>query len=257
MPVAPEPHRPRHRSRQAHWAAAPDICAEDQHQHRKSCCHGPVVSVDQDQCLGYPRGVNARPREPLNENSAISDVLWLRHDSQEDQDMTPKFISRSFVVTRSSILVCGMVVGLSISTNAETVKLMDQASAQATKGSSSSPKPTARTAGIPGRTAVRRMGPLVRTSATANSRDARVSLGAAGSDPLPKVGRRIVCGRIDARRSNLIERALTKVTALEGENAKAIRHPFRLPVSIFKTKTVAASSLQSGRNNNCRRCVSA
>ena len=42
--------------------------------------------------------------------------------------MTPKFVSRSFTVIGSSILVFGMVVGMSTSTNAETVKVMDQAS---------------------------------------------------------------------------------------------------------------------------------
>src|SRR5271163_2321746 len=40
---------------------------------------------------------------------------------------------------------------------------------------SPSPKPTARSAGTPGRTAVTRMGPSARTSATANSRDAIIS----------------------------------------------------------------------------------
>jgi hypothetical protein len=42
--------------------------------------------------------------------------------------MTPKFVSRSFMFIRSSMLIFGMVVGLSISTNAETVKAMDEAS---------------------------------------------------------------------------------------------------------------------------------
>jgi hypothetical protein len=42
--------------------------------------------------------------------------------------MTPKFVSRSFMVIRSSMLIFGMVVGISISTNAETVKVMDEAS---------------------------------------------------------------------------------------------------------------------------------
>jgi len=41
--------------------------------------------------------------------------------------MTPKFVSRSFMVIRSSMLIFGMVVGMSISTNAETVKVMDEA----------------------------------------------------------------------------------------------------------------------------------
>jgi hypothetical protein len=42
--------------------------------------------------------------------------------------MTPKFVSRSFTFIRSSMLIFGTVVGLSISTNAETVKVMDEAS---------------------------------------------------------------------------------------------------------------------------------
>jgi hypothetical protein len=42
--------------------------------------------------------------------------------------MTSKFSSRSFGAMRSSVLIFGMVVGISISTNAETVKAMDKAS---------------------------------------------------------------------------------------------------------------------------------
>ncbi len=42
--------------------------------------------------------------------------------------MTPEFASRSFMIIRSSIIIFGMVVGMSISTNAETVKVMDEAS---------------------------------------------------------------------------------------------------------------------------------
>ena len=50
--------------------------------------------------------------------------------------MTPEFASRSFMIIRSSMIIFGMVVGLSISTNAETVnstnavtvKVMDKAS---------------------------------------------------------------------------------------------------------------------------------
>ena len=42
--------------------------------------------------------------------------------------MTPEFASRSFMIIRSSMIIFGMVVGMSISTNAETVKVMDQAS---------------------------------------------------------------------------------------------------------------------------------
>jgi len=46
--------------------------------------------------------------------------------------VTPEFASRSFTIIRSSMIIFGMVVGMSISTNAETVKLMDEA---ATDGS--------------------------------------------------------------------------------------------------------------------------
>lgn len=42
--------------------------------------------------------------------------------------MTPKFVSRSFMMIRSSMIIFGMVVGISISTNAETVTVMDGAS---------------------------------------------------------------------------------------------------------------------------------
>jgi hypothetical protein len=65
---------------------------------------------------------------------------------------------------------------MSISTNAETVKVMDEAS---TDGSFTIAQTSgwsgAGSAGTPGRTAVRRLGPSARTSATANSRDARIS----------------------------------------------------------------------------------
>ena len=42
--------------------------------------------------------------------------------------MTLEFASRSFKIIRSSMIIFGMVVGMSISTNAESVKVMDQAS---------------------------------------------------------------------------------------------------------------------------------
>ena len=42
--------------------------------------------------------------------------------------MTPEFASRSFMIIRSSMIIFAMVVGISISTNAETVKVMDEAS---------------------------------------------------------------------------------------------------------------------------------
>ena len=41
--------------------------------------------------------------------------------------MTPEFASRSFMIIRSSIIIFGMVVGMSISTNAETIKVIDEA----------------------------------------------------------------------------------------------------------------------------------
>ena len=43
--------------------------------------------------------------------------------------MTPGFTTnRSFMIIRSSMIIFGMVVGMSISTNAESVKVMDEAS---------------------------------------------------------------------------------------------------------------------------------
>ena len=42
--------------------------------------------------------------------------------------MTPEFAIRSFMTIRSSMIIFGMVVGLSISTNEETLKVMDEAS---------------------------------------------------------------------------------------------------------------------------------
>ena len=42
--------------------------------------------------------------------------------------MTPKFATRSFMIIRSSMMIFGMVVGMTISTNAETFKVLDEAS---------------------------------------------------------------------------------------------------------------------------------
>ena len=42
--------------------------------------------------------------------------------------MTPTFVSRSFRVVRSSMIIFGMVFAMSVSTSAETVKVMDEAS---------------------------------------------------------------------------------------------------------------------------------
>ena len=39
--------------------------------------------------------------------------------------MTPVSASRTLMIIRSFIIVCGMVIAVSISTRAETVKLMD------------------------------------------------------------------------------------------------------------------------------------
>ena len=41
--------------------------------------------------------------------------------------MTPEFVSRSIMIVRSCVIIFGMVVGMSISTNAESVKVIDQA----------------------------------------------------------------------------------------------------------------------------------
>ena len=42
--------------------------------------------------------------------------------------MTPEFAARLLRIIRSSMIIFSMVVGMSISTNAETVKVMDEAS---------------------------------------------------------------------------------------------------------------------------------
>ena len=42
--------------------------------------------------------------------------------------MTPEFASKSFMIIRSSIIAFCLVVGVSISTSAETVKVLNQAS---------------------------------------------------------------------------------------------------------------------------------
>jgi len=93
--------------------------------------------------------------------------------------VTPEFVSRSFMIIRSSMIIFGMVVGMSITTNAETVKVMDEAS---TDGSFT----IAQTSGMERRgdrrdtrqdcrQAEGAVG--ARTSATANIRDARSSRG--------------------------------------------------------------------------------
>ena len=42
--------------------------------------------------------------------------------------MTPEFVSRSIMIVRSCVIIFGMVVGMSIATNAESVKVIDEAS---------------------------------------------------------------------------------------------------------------------------------
>jgi hypothetical protein len=42
--------------------------------------------------------------------------------------VTPEFVSRSFMIMRLSMIIFGMVVGISIATGAEPVKVMDEAS---------------------------------------------------------------------------------------------------------------------------------
>jgi hypothetical protein len=42
--------------------------------------------------------------------------------------MTPEFVSRSFMLKRAPMIVFGMVVGIAISTSAETVKVMGDGS---------------------------------------------------------------------------------------------------------------------------------
>jgi hypothetical protein len=65
----------------------------------------------------------------LRDRPAI--VFWLRAARiipKGGPDVTPEFASRSFMIIRSSMIIFGMVVGVSISTNAETVKVIDEAS---------------------------------------------------------------------------------------------------------------------------------
>ena len=112
--------------------------------------------------------------------------------------MTPEFASRSFMIIRSSMIIFGMVVGMSISTNAETVKVMDEASTDGSFTIAQTSGIGAGSAGTPGRTAVTRMGPSARTSATANRRDARISRGTAARGVSTSSG----CGALPpARRS--------------------------------------------------------
>ena len=57
-------------------------------------------------------------------------MFWLKlqeSTTKENQDVTPKFASRSFMIIRSSMIIFGMVVGISISTDAATVEATDTA----------------------------------------------------------------------------------------------------------------------------------
>ena len=65
--------------------------------------------------------------------------------------MTPEFASRSFMIIRSSMIIFGMVVGMSISTNAETVKVMDEASTDGsfTIAQTNGQEPPGHPAGLP------------------------------------------------------------------------------------------------------------
>jgi hypothetical protein len=87
--------------------------------------------------------------------------------------MRPDFFSRSFMVIRSSMLIFGMVVGMSISTNAEPVKVMDEA---ATDGSFIIAQTNGQERRDTRQDCVRRMGPSARIRTAANSRGARISL---------------------------------------------------------------------------------
>jgi hypothetical protein len=60
-----------------------------------------------------------------------TDVFWLKAARivlKGDQDVTPEFATRSRMIIRSSMITLSMVVGMSISTNAETVKVMHETS---------------------------------------------------------------------------------------------------------------------------------
>ena len=109
--------------------------------------------------------------------------------------MTPEFASRSFMIIRSSMIIFGMVVGMSISTNAETVKVMDEAS---TDGSFTIAQTNGQDRRDTRQDCRQGKGPSARTSATANSRDARSSRGTAARGVSTSSG----CGALPpARRS--------------------------------------------------------
>jgi hypothetical protein len=121
--------------------------------------------------------------------------------------VTPEFASRSFMIIRSSMIIFGMVVGMSISTNAETVKVMDEAS---TDGSFT----VAQTSGMERRGErrdtrqnCRQANGAARTSATANRRDARISRGTAARGVSMSSG----CGALPpARRSGQLVAGSTR-----------------------------------------------
>ena len=97
---------------------------------------------------------------------------------------------------------------------------------------SPSPKPTAKSAGTLGRTAVRGKGPSARTSATANSRDARISRGTAARGvstssgcgalpPAPSGGTFFFTVRLLDQRSNLLVTISTRCARRFAECAPA------------------------------------
>jgi hypothetical protein len=75
------------------------------------------------------RALGDRSADPIREKCPHTLRRAGRRDCREEnQDVTPEFVSRSIMIIRSSMIIFGMVVGMSITTNAETVKVMDEAS---------------------------------------------------------------------------------------------------------------------------------
>jgi len=81
---------------------------------------------------GIPDQLGLTPADDAKKPQFQMNVFWLKAagiiPKEEDQDVTPEFASRSYMIIRSAMIIFGMVVGMSISTNAETVKVMDEAS---------------------------------------------------------------------------------------------------------------------------------
>jgi hypothetical protein len=81
--------------------------------------------------LGNTGSVGANRRRRRQEATTPDECVLAegrKSSPKEDEDVTPEFVSRSFMIIRSSMIIFGMVVGMSITTNAETVKVMDEAS---------------------------------------------------------------------------------------------------------------------------------